>query len=181
MIRNFFIWMYKITGWSIDGDIPDAKKFLLIVGPHTSFWDFPVGIAAKSILNFKGVFLGKAELFRVPVIGWVLKKMGGIPVIRERNTNMVDFVVDLYNKSDQMVVVLTPEGTRSYVPKWKTGFYYMAKKANVPLVLCGFDFEKKKIILQEPLILSDNIDDDMGKIMDFYRGVKGKHPELGVR
>lgn len=181
MIRQFFILMYKITGWKIKGGRPTIPKYILIVAPHTSYWDFPVGWAAKTILRLKGVFLGKAELFKTPVIGWILKKMGGVPVDRSRNTKLVDFVADLFKKYDELAVVLTPEGTRSYVPKWKTGFYYMAITSNVPIVMVGFDFKKKVVELNDPFYPTGNLDEDIAFIMSYYRGITGKHPELGVR
>lgn len=181
MIRQFFILMYKLTGWKIIGKLPEEKKYLLIVAPHTSYWDFPVGIAARSILRMKANFLGKAELFRIPVVGWALRKMGGYPVVREKNTNMVDYVVNMYKEHESLVIVLAPEGTRAYVPKLKTGFYYMAKNAGVPLVMCGFDFKKKTVEIKEPIYLTDNFDEDMEYIMSYFRGVTGKFPEQGIR
>ncbi|MEQ9300168.1 MAG: 1-acyl-sn-glycerol-3-phosphate acyltransferase [Cyclobacteriaceae bacterium] len=181
MIRQFFILMYKITGWKIKGDRPSVPKYILIVAPHTSYWDFPVGWAAKTILRLKGVFLGKAELFKTPVIGWILKKMGGVPVDRSKNTKLVDFVADLFKRHEELAVVLTPEGTRSYVPKWKTGFYYMALTSEVPIVMVGFDFKHKVVELKEPFYPTGNLEADMDFILDYFRGVAGKYPHLGVR
>lgn len=181
MIRQFFIWMYKLTGWTIRGSLPVEPKYILIVAPHTSYWDFPVGWAAKSILRLDGIFLGKAELFRTPVVGWVLKKMGGYPVDRSKNTKLVDWVADLFRSKEKLVVVLTPEGTRSYVPTWRTGFYYMALKSEVPIVMCGFDFKHKFVELRPPFYPTGNLDEDMEMIMSYFRGIHGKHPELGVR
>ncbi len=180
-MRQFFLFMYKIFGWSIRGGLPDIPKYILIVAPHTSYWDFPVGWAAKTILRLEGIFLGKAELFKTPVIGWALKKMGGYPVDRSKNTKLVDFVVDLFNSREKLVVVLTPEGTRSYVPKWKTGFYYMAFNAKVPILMVGFDFKHKFVELREPFYPTGNLESDIEEIMSYFRGITGKHPELGVR
>lgn len=181
MIRQFFIFIYKITGWSISGNLPALKKYLIIVAPHTSYWDFPVGIAARSILRLKSGFLAKGELFKNPIVGGVLKAMGGIPVNRSANTNLVDAVVKLYNESEEMVVTITPEGTRAYVPKWKTGFYYIAKNAEIPIVMIGFDFARKLVDVREPFYATGKLEEDMEVILDYFRGFTAKHPENGVR
>lgn len=181
MIRKIVIFFYRITGWKVTGFVPQDQKLLLLVAPHTSYWDFPVGYAAKIILQFDAKFLGKVELFKTPVLGWILKKMGGVPVIRDKNNNMVDFVVNLFNTNENFKVVITPEGTRAYVPKWKTGFYHIAKNAGIPIVMCGFDFKKKVVEVKPPFYPTDDFEADMDYIMSYFRGVTGKHPELGVR
>ncbi|MEP5791793.1 MAG: lysophospholipid acyltransferase family protein [Cyclobacteriaceae bacterium] len=181
MIRAFFRFCFWITGWKVVGKRPDIAKYVLIVAPHTSNWDFFVGVAARSISYLRSDFLAKNSLFKIPIVGWVLKKMGGHAVDRSKNSNMVDQVVDLYHQHDEFVVTITPEGTRSYVPKWKTGFYRIADKANVPIVMVGFDFPNKQVIYREPFYPTGDMESDMEVILDYFRQIKGKHPENGVR
>lgn len=175
--------MYKITGWKIDGKLPeDIKKYVLIVAPHTSVWDFPVGLGARSILGLKTKFLGKKELFKNPIVGAVLKWMGGIPVDRgNRNNGIVDTVVKHFNENDEFVVTLTPEGTRKYAKRWKTGFHRMAKQANVPILMVSFDFKTKTVAFLDPFYPTDDVNADLEYIQNYYRGITGKIPEFGVK
>ena len=183
MRRLFWILMYKIAGWKVTGKLPEQeKKYIMIVAPHTSLWDFPVGLGARAILKFKAKFLAKKELFKNPVVGAILKIMGGIPVDRgNRNNGIVDSVVKHFTDNDEFIVALTPEGTRDYVKRWKTGFYRIAKQANVPIVMVGFDFKNKAAEFRDPFYLTDDMDKDLEFILDYFRGIKGKNPELGVR
>ena len=161
--------------------MPSLKKFVLIVAPHTSNWDFFVGIAARSILRLKSKYLAKNSLFNIPVVGWLLSKLGGFPVDRSKNSNMVEQVAEMFSKKDRLVVTLTPEGTRSYVPKWKTGFYWIAHQANVPIVMVGFDYRNKTVEVKEPFYPTGDIEKDLPKILKYYRSIRGKYPENGVR
>lgn len=180
MLRPFYLLLFKILGWKIVGSMPDLKKFIIAVAPHTSNWDFPVGLAARSILRIQRArFLGKSQLF-VPPIGWFFRSLGGQPVDRSSSHDVVDQVVNLFAKHDEFVLALAPEGTRKKVDKLRTGFYYIAKGAQVPIVPVGFDFEKKEIIIGQPLYTTDNFEADMEKIMSFYRPIRGKNPEQGL-
>ncbi len=181
MGKRFFRFLYWLWGWKIEGKAPDLKKYLLIVAPHTSSWDFPVGYIAKELLEFKPHFLAKKSLFKIPLVGWFLKISRGHPVDRNRNMNLVDQVVMYFNTLDEFIMTITPEGTRAYAPQWKTGFYRIAEKANVPMVLVGFDYSTKTVILSEPIYTQGNMDEEIETIKDFFRPIKGKHPDQGVR
>ena len=161
--------------------MPPLKKYVLIVAPHTSNWDFFVGIAARSILKLRSKYLAKNSLFRIPVVGWLLTQLGGFPVDRSRHSNLVEQVAEMFRNRDKLVVTLTPEGTRSYVPKWKTGFYWIAHQANVPIVMVGFDYGNKIVEVKPPFYPTGDIEKDLPFILNYYRSIKGKHPENGVR
>lgn len=163
-----------LLGWKIEGNPPQQDKYISVVAPHTSNWDFPVGVAVRSITRMKSVYLGKASLFKPP-FGWFFKWLGGYPVERSKNTNLVDAVVAEFNKHEQFAVAIAPEGTRKKVEKWKTGFYYMALKANVPIIRVGIDFQYRKVIFDEPLFVTGNIEKELPEIQSFFNHIRGKH------
>jgi len=181
MSKAFYRFIFWLVGWKVVGGRPDEKKYVLIVAPHTSNWDFFVGIAARSISGLKSGFLAKKSLFDLPVVGWFMRAMGGHPVDRSKRTNMVDQVVELFDKHEEFVITITPEGTRSYNPDWKTGFYRIANKAKVPIVMVAFDYGKREVIYEPPFYPTGDMEGDIEKIKDYYRKVKSKHPEKGVR
>ena len=172
----------KIFGWRITGNVPDDKKIIAIVAPHTSALDLFVGIFTRSVLHMEDriKFLGKAELFKIPVFGYILKKLGGYPVIRNKQNNSVDSVVNIFKENNKFFLALAPEGTREKVNKLKTGFYYIALKAKVPIVLVGFDFRRRIVDFGEKFYPSGNIDVDMKKILIYFAQFYGKFPEKGL-
>jgi 1-acyl-sn-glycerol-3-phosphate acyltransferase len=176
MARFLYNFFFTRLGWKIDGRMPAMKKFIIIVAPHTSNWDFMIGLCARSILHFDAKFLGKKELFRFP-FGALFRWLGGVPVNRSRHANMVDAVADLFNRHEKLIVAIAPEGTRKEVPQWKTGFYFMALKANVPVVMAAFDYKRKTVFISEPFFPTGRLADDMKAILDFYRGKEGKFPK----
>jgi len=179
--KRFFQFLFLLFGWRTKGRMPDVKKFVLIVAPHTSNYDFFVGLAARYILDLRSHFLAKNSLFKIPVVGWFFKIVGGIPVDRSRNTNIVDQVVELFDKRDRFVLTVAPEGTRSYRPIWRTGFYRIAEKANVPIVMVAFDYSKKLVEVNDPFIPTGNLEEDIEMMKSYYRTIVGKNPELGIR
>ena len=175
---------YRLFGWKVNGEKPDLKKYVIIVAPHTSNWDFFVGWTARNVIGFHPNFLGKQELFKIPLVGWFLKFIGGVPVDRKnlkKKTNLVDQVVELYKTKEEFIMTITPEGTRSYAPNWKTGFYRIALRAEVPIVKIAFDYANKTVHVAEPFYPSGDMDKEVEEIKDYYRQFKGKYPELGVR
>lgn len=180
-MKVFFKFCFWLVGWKVVGGTPDLDKFVLIVAPHTSNWDFFVGVAARSISGLRSDYLAKDSLFKLPLVGWFLGKVGGHPVDRTKRSNIVDQVVELFHQKDQFVLTITPEGTRSYSPDWKTGFYRIAHKAGVPIVMVAFDYANRQVIYNDPFYPSGNIDQEIEEIKSYYRTIKGKHPELGVR
>ena len=180
MLRPIYFLLFKLFGWKIRGQLPlGINKYIIAVAPHTSNWDFPVGLAARSVLRIqKAQFLGKSQLFRPP-FGWFFRMLGGHPVERTTSQDMVEQVVSIFNRHEKFILAMAPEGTRKKVEKLRTGFYYIAKGANVPIVPVGFDFRTKEIVVSEPIHLTD-FAVDMEKLMGFYRTITGKNPELGL-
>ncbi len=171
----------RLTGWTLKGSFPyHLKKCVVLVGPHTSSWDFVIGIAWRSKLRLTHAkYLGKAELFKGP-FGFIFRKLGGFPVKRSENHHMVDQVADLFNKHDSFLLVLSPEGTRKKVDRLRTGFYHIAKKAGVPIVMAGLDFGNKQVSFSEPFFPTDNEAADFQHIYQFYAPIKGKKPAQGM-
>jgi 1-acyl-sn-glycerol-3-phosphate acyltransferase len=181
MLRSIYRFLFNLFGWKITGNFPPGlRKYIIAVAPHTSNWDFPVGLAARSILRIEDAkFLGKSQLFKPPV-GWFFRAIGGYPVERTTSHDMVNQVVKLFNNHDDFILAIAPEGTRKKVEKLKTGFYYIAKSANIPIIPVGFDFGKKAVIVGDPLYPSDDFDADIETLYSFYRNITGKNPALGL-
>lgn len=172
---------FRLAGWKVNGKKPDLKKYVVVVAPHTSNWDFFVGWSARNIIGFRPNFLAKNSLFKIPFVGWFLKFIGGVPVDRSKNTNMVDQVVKLYNEKEEFIMTITPEGTRSYSPKWKTGFYRIAHQAKVPILKIAFDYATKTVFIDDPFYPSGDMEKDIETLKEYFRQFKGKNPEDGVR
>jgi 1-acyl-sn-glycerol-3-phosphate acyltransferase len=165
--------LLKILGWNITGELPGVRKYVMIAVPHTSNWDFFYGLLM--ILYFKNqvYWMGKKQIFRFPFSG-IMKWFGGIPVDRSKTNNMVQSTIDEFNRRESLVVVIPPEGSRSKVFEWKTGFYHIASGAGVP-ILPGFLDYKKKLAGYGPLIyLSGDKDKDLQRLKEFYQGITGK-------
>lgn len=181
MLRSLGVLLFKIMGWKIEGDFPvTLKKYIVAVAPHTSNWDFVIGVIARSAVKMERIrFLGKSQLFKPP-FGWVFRSLGGYPVDRSSHHDMVQQVAEIFKSHDEFILAIAPEGTRKKVERLKTGFYFIAKAAEVPIIPVGFDFQKKKIIIGEPFYSTDNNEADMKFLTGFYRGIKGRNPELGI-
>ena len=179
-MRSLYIILFKWTGWKIIGDIPeDLNKYVMIIAPHTSFHDFFIGYGARGIKRLKTHFVAKKELFWFP-LGPILKWMGGYPVDRKKNERLVDRVVEIFNSKDTFSIALAPEGTRKKVPRLRSGFYHIAKNAGIPIVMVGFDYKKKTVEIRDPIFPGANKENDFQFMWEYYRGVTGKHPELGI-
>ncbi|MBT0586386.1 1-acyl-sn-glycerol-3-phosphate acyltransferase [Alteromonas sp. SM 2104] len=148
---------------------------VLAVGPHTSNWDFFLGVAVLFALGIKIRFLGKHTIF-VPGIRWWLKSIGGIPVNRRAAHGMVEQVTNIFQTQKKMILAVAPEGTRSYIHPWKSGFIRIAHRADVPVVLIGFDFVRKAVVLGPHFSPSGDIEKDMQTVYSFYASVPAKYP-----
>lgn len=166
----------RLFGWKFAGAFPDAPKFVAVVAPHTSNWDFLVLLAAKWALRLDVSWMGKDALFRPP-LGWFMSAIGGIPIRRSEKHNVVDASVHAFRERDRMVLVLAPEGTRKYVEDWKSGFWHIARGAGVPIVCIALDYGRKTIALGPEVIPTDD-DAAIGiaRIRAHYVGVKGMYP-----
>ena len=179
-MRLFWKLYLKLGGWKAIHEFPHhIKKAVIIVGPHTSWKDFIIGIAFRSVLRIKyGKYLGKQELFNGP-FGFLFRWLGGTPVDRFSKHGVVEQVVEKFNATDNLLIALSPEGTRKKVDKLRTGFYHIAKKANVPIIMIGFDYSKKEFSIAEPFYAT-NEEEDFKKIIRFFAPLKGGKPEQGL-
>ncbi len=169
-----------LFGWDISLHVPEnIEKAVVVMGPHTSNWDFVLGRLAFYMMRLKGRYLVKKDIFVFP-LGMILKGLGAIPVDRSKNNNMVDLVAQLFKEKEELFVVFTPEGTRSYNPHWKKGFYYLALKAEVPILLAYVDFPTKKGGFLEVFYPTGNVDEDIKFIKQRLGQFKGKYPEKGI-
>lgn len=167
----------KLLGWTIYGELPKLKKYVAIAAPHTSNWDFLMFMLLKFSLQMKANFVAKHTLFVGP-FGWFLNKVGGRALNREKTENTVDAIADLFDKHEEFIFAIAPEGTRSYKKYWKSGFYFIAVKAQVPIQLCFLDSEKKQLGFGPLLEPSGDLEKDHQKLIDFYQDKKGIKPEL---
>lgn len=180
-MRKFSRFLFKLFGWEIDKTSPEGiSKCIVCMGPHTSNYDFIIGKLAFMQYGVKGSFLIKKDLF-FPPLGWILKAMGGIPVDRKGNNNFTDQAVEHFSKNKTMFMVFTPEGTRSYNPKWKKGFYYIAQKADVPIYLGYIDYKNKKGGFLELFQPTGDVDKDIKYIKSRLSQFEGRFPEKGIR
>ena len=170
----------KLLGWQVIVEIPATlKKYVVAVAPHTSWKDFPLGLLVRSSMDRHIYYLGKKELFDGP-FGFLFWWTGGRPVDRKQSTGLVDEVAKLFNGSEEFAIALAPEGTRQKVSDLKSGFYYMARKAGVPIIPCLLDYEHKTVHFLKPFYTTPDTEKDLDTIWDFYKGVKGAKPELSI-
>ena len=168
---------FHLMGWKIvGGDHAKVKKCIMMVIPHTSAHDFYLGIFTRGILGLDMHFMAKKELFRFP-LGYYFKYMGGEPLDRTGGLNKVDAIASIFDKKDIFRLAIAPEGTRKQVSELKTGFYYIALKAAVPIVPVAFDFGKKEVNLGKPFVPTGNLETDMRILQQHFVGVSGKIPE----
>jgi 1-acyl-sn-glycerol-3-phosphate acyltransferase len=153
--------LFYLFGWKLVGEIPaDLKKGVIAVCPHTKWQDFPIGIMARGAMRRRIGYLGKQELFNGP-FGFFFKWLGGTPVYRNINMNMVEAYAESIQKADDMLFAIAPEGTRKNVSKLRTGFYYMAVGGQIPILPVGFDFQKKEVIMGKPFMTTGDFKKDM--------------------
>ena len=167
---------HSLMGWKLLGSFPKRNKYVVIVVPHTHWMDFIIGILVRAIVNEKINYVAKKALFKAPY-GWFFKATGGAPVDRQKNSNMVDSTAKIFKEREEFRLALAPEGTRKKVQQLKTGFYYIAQKAKVPIIMVAFNFGKKEVTIAEPFWPSGHLESDMQKVYTYYRDVKGKIPE----
>ncbi len=167
----------RLTGWRAAGELPDLKKFVVIVAPHTSNWDLPVCVMFSFVLRLRGYWFGKHTIFWPP-LGWILRAYGGIAIDRRSHHSFVYRAASLFKERDVLVLAIAPEGTRAYTEYWKSGFYHIAVEAGVPIALAFLDFKHKRCGIGAVVYPTGNIKEDMDKIRDFYSRVEPRHPAL---
>lgn len=175
--------VFWISGWKVVGDVSEVQKvpkMIMIAAPHTSNWDLLYARSAFYLMDIPVKYTIKKELFFFP-LNLILKGFGGIPIDRTKKGNMVDKMAAIFEENSQLCIMVTPEGTRSYSPEWKKGFYYIALKANVPISLGFLDYKNKKAGVGPLIYPNGNYEEDLQRIKDFYRPIQGKYPEKGIR
>ena len=176
MRRWFANMLLKLFGWRTVGEMPDVPKGVLVVAPHTSNWDFPVMLALAVALGIKATWMGKHTLFRPP-FGWLMRRLGGLPINRTARHNVVDQAVASFRSHDRLILAVLPEGTRKRTDYWKSGFYHIANGAQVPFILGFADYKRKVGGIGPVFMPSGDIEADMAVMRDFYTGMVGKRPE----
>ena len=169
--------LLRLAGWKVVLVRPPGPKAVVIVYPHTSNWDFIVGILARYAIAIPFRFVGKDTLFRWP-FGGLFRRLGGIPVNRRQSTGFVGDLIEAFDKADSLYLAIAPEGTRKKIDHWKSGFYRVALAANVPLGLAFIDYSRREVGIEAWLSLSGNEAEDLAGIRAGYSNKRGKKPEM---
>lgn len=172
----------RLWGWRITGRYPfEEPKVIIAVAPHTSNWDFPVGVMVKSALHIPANYLGKHTLFRPP-FGVIFRWLGGIPVDRSKpGNNFVAATAEAFQREQRMHLVIAPEGTRKKVDRFKTGFYHISRLADVPICLCTFNWATKEVHFDPQLFRPTGDEEkDLQWLWNYFKDVPGANPEQGV-
>jgi 1-acyl-sn-glycerol-3-phosphate acyltransferase len=176
IMRWVLIFIVRAFGWHQPPPLPNLKKCVLVVAPHTSNWDFPIGITYALWYGIRVNWMGKDSLF-VPLLSPIFRWMGGIPVDRSKSTNMVSDVARLFEQEESLWLAIAPEGTRRKVERWKTGFYHIAIKANVPIVLAYIDYSRKVTAIDRVIYPTGDVEKELSAIQAFYADITGKNPD----
>jgi len=167
----------KLTGWKALGPRPIPNRYVLIAAPHTSNWDLPYLLAFAWLYRIRISWMGKHQLFRPP-FGWLMRALGGVPVRRDASGNLLAQMAKGIDEAERICLVVPAEGTRSYVPHWKSGFYHIARTANVPIVPSYLDYSRRIGGFGPAILPTDDLGGDMEEIRSFYADKKGRYPEL---
>jgi 1-acyl-sn-glycerol-3-phosphate acyltransferase len=167
----------RLMRWRVEGMFPDLPKFVIIVGPHTSNWDFVTALFCDLALDLKAGFLAKHTIFVGPFGRW-LKSLGGIPVVRSASHNVVSDVTAEFARRDRMVLAIAPEGTRRKVQTWKSGYWHIARAAGVPIVPVGLDFAKRAAVIGPMRYPTESLPDDEAVFKAFFATITPKRPDL---
>lgn len=170
----------RLIGWGFEGKLPESGPYLVLGGPHTSNWDFVMVLLYKYALKNPIKYMAKQSLFK-PAYGWFFRMTGGLPVNRKSSENKVEQAINHFKQDPKLILGLAPEGTRSKVAKLRSGFYYIARGANMPVVLIAIDFGGKKMVFHKPRMMSDNVEDELNWVRTEFANVKGKRPEFGIK
>jgi 1-acyl-sn-glycerol-3-phosphate acyltransferase len=176
-MKKFSKWILKLFGWRLEGEAPVGyDKLLIVEAPHTSNWDYPIGMLLITSIGVRVNVVIKKELFFWP-LGPLLRWLGAIPIDRSGNLSKVDALAKLFQEKDKLNLAITPEGTRSLNKTWKKGYYFIAVKAGVPILLTAIDYKRKVGIIGPLLHPTGNYEEDLKKIESFYKGITAKFPE----
>ena len=176
LLRGLGIALLRLIGWSFEGHVPNEPKLVGIGAPHTSTWDVLFAIAAFWAIDVKMTWMAKDSLFFWP-LGILLRSLGAVPVYRDQTLGVVDQSIEILRESEQMIVALAPEGTRSKVEKWKSGFYHIAHGAQVPIIFVGIDFGRKIFEFSPLFYTTGDMEADMVEIQGWFSRMVAKHPD----
>lgn len=166
----------RCMGWRLEGELPPLDKFVVIGAHHTSNWDFVIFIALKFVLRLNARWFGKHSIFRWPFAG-VMQRWGGIPIQRHLSLNMVEQAIERFQNSAEFILVLSPEGTRKRVERWKMGFYHIALGAGVPIVPGALDYAQRRVVIGQPFYPTGDAEADLRVLLAFFRPYVPKRPE----
>jgi 1-acyl-sn-glycerol-3-phosphate acyltransferase len=176
MKKRLARWLLRVTGWELVGNRPLHSKYVLIAAPHTSNWDFPLMLLFAAAFEIKVSWVAKHSLFHPPM-GWIMRALGGIPIVRHKQGNMVTALAEKFLEAPRLVLVVPTEGTRDHSQYWKSGFYHIARRAGVPIVPSFLDFGSRRGGFGPALNTTGDIRADMQYFRDFYAGMTGKFPD----
>ncbi len=179
-MRRFWRFLMGLGRWGVVGEVPPIRKMVIIGAPHTSNWDFVIAMLAARALGVRIRFLGKHTLFRAP-FGWFFRMLGGIPVDRSRPGGIIGQITAKFDSSDDLVLALAPEGTRSHQPYWRSGFYEIARTAGVPVVLAALDAGTRRVRIGPTIETTGDVTADMDRIREYYLPFRGVRPEKAGR
>lgn len=177
VVQRVFSFLFRLRGWTFDDQLPRSKKYVMVVAPHTSNWDFFLMVSMGAALKRQVRFMGKHSIFIGP-LATLLRWLGGIPVERNSHHNFVEQMVQQFADCDDMVLVIAPEGTRSKVDTWKGGFYHIAAGAKVPVVAVALDYGRRRVGIVAEVLPSGDLHADMAAIARTFQGVTACHPQL---
>jgi len=175
-MNAFARFLLRLFGWTLTQKDPGTRRYVLIFAPHTSNWDFIIGILAAWALGLKARWIGKSSLFECP-LGPVFRFWGGIPIDRSRPGDMSKQLAERFAASDHLVLGIAPEGTRSFSDHWKSGFWHIAKAANVPVVMAYIDYPRKEVGMGASFVPSNDLEADFQQIQAFYADKRGRFPD----
>ncbi len=167
----------RLAGWSIEGTLPERTRMVIVAAPHTSNWDFVIGMAGVFALGVELHWMGKHTLFRPP-FGWFMRWLGGLAIDRRAAHGVVEQVTAEFARRERLLLVVTPEGTRRKVARWKSGFWHIARSAGVPILLGGLDYGRRRLVLGPLVEPGDSLEEDLARIQAHYRSMTPCHPEL---
>lgn len=181
LIGKFALWL---SGWKIKGVFPNhLTKAIIIAAPHTSNWDFFVGMTTRFTQGFHSNFLIKDSWLTIPMVGSWMRNVGAVGVDRskEKKASITQQIIELFTHREEFILTITPEGTRSYNPNWKTGFWHIATATNTPLVLIGIDAKEKQIVIRNDFELSNDLQTDIKRLKQYFSQFEGIIPHQGVK
>jgi 1-acyl-sn-glycerol-3-phosphate acyltransferase len=176
LLHKLAVGLFRLVGWRAEGALPNLPKMVLVAAPHTSNWDGLIMFMSMPLFRMRLRWIGKHTLFRPPY-GVVLRALGGIAVERKAPTGAVRQIAAAFASNDTLVLLISPEGTRRQVERWKTGFYYIAQSAHVPIVLAYVDYKRRVVGIGPVFEMTGDLDADLAAIQRYYADKVGKHPQ----